>query len=110
MSKNLFLFGWLIALALSACTGRTAVPTTTPIPTNTLPPTGKPAFSAVPDEHSDPVNAPDHIHLDDGSTAATGNLPIEDELLAQLLSGDPVAVGAANASAQTVALTIPTMF
>ncbi len=109
-------WGGVLALALSACGGGTAVDTDSPIPTAELAATAQlPLVDeslslAEPDDHAHPVNAPEHIHLDDGSVVTTTDLPIENELLVQLISGEPIAVGAANASAQTMALTIPTMF
>lgn len=62
------------------------------------------------DTHTHPLNAPEHIQLDDGSVITTDGLPLEGEWLVQLLTGEPIAVGPANANVQTVAPTIPTMF
>jgi hypothetical protein len=119
---RLIVVGWLLALVLSACkaselaTNAGPLPTVAPtqtvalIPTNTLSLESGPAGAVESGDHTHPINAPEHIHLEDGSVVATEGLPIENDLLAQLLNGEPIPVGPANASAQTVALTISTMF
>lgn len=108
--------GWLLLVwGISACNsnaGTTAVltPTAEPVPTAAFSFSSGPTTSVESSDHTHPLNAPEHIHLDDGSVITTDGLPLEDELLVQLLTGEPIAVGPANASAQTVALTVPTMF
>ena len=113
-----FIASMLIFLFVAvACSSVTEEPTAEPSPT--VEPTATVAFSLSPvmgeasaaaDEHSHALNSPEHLHLDDGSVVATEGLPIGDELLLQLLSGEPIAVGPANANAQTVTLTMPTLF
>jgi len=51
------IFGWLIALIVSACSGSVG------------------ASQFVEAEHQDPPDSPPHVHLDDGSTVIQGCRP-----------------------------------
>ncbi|MGH2544314.1 MAG: hypothetical protein ACRDIB_16100 [Ardenticatenaceae bacterium] len=116
-AKWVYLF--IGALLLSAC-GRTTAPATPPPTVASMSTVAAQAAPSAPgavqlptfvaEDHDHAPSAPEHLHLEDGSVLTTEGLPQEDELLAQLLSGEPSAVGSANASAQTVVLTVPTMF
>lgn len=113
--SQLIVVSWLLIWAVSACSSKVGTtveprPTVEPFPTATFSLSSELMTSAESSDHTHPLNAPEHIHLDDGSVLTTDGLPLEDELLVQLLAGEPLVVGPANTTAQTVALTIPTMF
>jgi hypothetical protein len=90
---GMFVFGGpLMILLLAACAGTSGL------------------IQATPTGHVDSPNSPPHLHRDDGSVVNTDGLFGSADLMEQIKAGGPIAVGLANESAQTVAITIPTMF
>ena len=81
-----------MALLLAACAGTSGLSRANPI------------------EHVDSPDSPPHLHLEDGAVVNTDGLFGDTDLLEKLLEGDPITLDPANESAQTVSITIPTMF
>ncbi len=81
-----------MTLLLSACAGSSVL------------------IQATPTGHIDSPDSPPDLLLEDSSLVNTDRLFGSADLMEQILAGGPISVGSANKSAQTVAITIPTMF
>ncbi len=90
---GMFVFaGLLMTLLLAACAGSSAL------------------IQAAPTGHIDSPDSPPNLLLEDSSVVNTDSFFGSADLMEQILVGGSISVGSANESAQTVAITIPTMF
>lgn len=66
--------------------------------------------AATPTGYVNSPDSPPDLLLQDSSVGNTNRLFGSADRMEQILAGGPITVGSANKSAQTVAITIPTLF